>query len=166
MKIVIVNGKGTAGKSTFESMVENIAKSKGLTVTIFSTIDYIKECASIMGWDGGKTDNDRRFLSDLKDALTRWNDSPYQKICKKIEANKDKDLIFIDCREPSEISRFVRDYHALTLIVRRGIIKDYGNHADDNVENYDYDIEIENNRGLKELLQEAEIFVETFLESD
>jgi len=30
-----------------------------------------------MGWDGGKTPEDRRFLSDLKDALTRWKDVPY-----------------------------------------------------------------------------------------
>jgi len=41
-----------------------------------------------------------------------------------------------------------------------------GNHADDNVLNYQYDITIDNSRGLDELMQEATIFVETFLEDD
>jgi hypothetical protein len=41
-----------------------------------------------------------------------------------------------------------------------------GNHADDNVEQYQYDIVIDNSRGLDELLQEATIFVETFIDEN
>jgi hypothetical protein len=41
--------------------------------------------AKKFGWDGGKSLNDRRFLSDLKDALTRWKDVPYQKITNLLE---------------------------------------------------------------------------------
>lgn len=150
-------------------MVAKIAEARGKTVKIRSTIDFVKMRAKIFGWDGGKTPEDRRFLSDLKDALTRWKDVPYKSMKETIryfQNSKDSDpcdLLFIDCREPEEIKRFVEDFNALTMIVQRGEYTSVGNHADDNVENYQYDIVIDNNRGLDELMQEATIFVETFI---
>ncbi|MBP5773915.1 MAG: hypothetical protein J6W35_07570 [Eubacterium sp.] len=167
IKIVIVNGRGASGKTSFETMVTKIAEARGKHVKITSTIDYVKMRARIFGWDGGKTPEDRRFLSDLKDALTRWKDVPYQNMKERIEGYRNAenpcDLLFIDCREPEEIKRFVEDFNALTMIVQRGEPISLGNHADDNVENYQYDIVIDNNRGLDELMQEATIFVETFI---
>lgn len=169
MKIFIVNGAGGSGKTTFERMVENIAEQEGYDIRVLSTIDYVKQIAKMLGWDGGKTLNDRRFLSDLKDALTRWKDVPYQKIKETLEAFdfiQRIDAVFIDCREPEEIARFVKDYGAITILVQRGSSVVYGNHADDNVKNYQYDIVIDNSRGLDELNQEAQIFVETWLGED
>lgn len=119
MKIVIVNGRGASGKTTFESMVAKIAEARDKKVTVVSTIDYVKSIARLIGWDGKKTPSDRRFLSDLKDALTRWKDLPYQKIKHDIEncERKGINLLFIDCREPEEIQRFAEDYGAWTLLV-------------------------------------------------
>lgn len=85
MKIFIVNGAGGSGKTSFEKMVKNIAEQEGYDVRAISTIDYVKQMAKKFGWDGGKSLNDRRFLSDLKDALTRWKDVPYQKISNLLE---------------------------------------------------------------------------------
>lgn len=168
MKIMIVNGRGASGKTTFETMVQKIAAARGKKVKVISTITYVKEVAKLVGWDGGKTPEDRRFLSDLKDALTRWKDVPYQKVKGFIETYKESgtDLLFIDCREPKEITRFVNDYGALTILVQRGEFELLGNHADDNVMNYQYDVVIDNNRGLDELMQEATIFEETFVEEE
>lgn len=169
MKIFIVNGTGGSGKTTFEKMVENIAKQNNYNIKIISTIDYVKQIAKTLGWDGGKTLNDRRFLSDLKDALTRWKDIPYQKIKEILEAfrlEQEVDTVFVDCREPEEIKRFVNDYNAITILVQRGSAVIYGNHADDNVNNYQYDIVIDNSRGLDELNQEAQLFVETWIEGE
>lgn len=147
-------------------MVQKIAAARNKKVEILSTINYVKEIAKTIGWDGSKTIEDRKFLSDLKDALTEWKDLPYQKIKEQIEdcRNRNIDFIFIDCREPAEIQRFVNDYQALTVLVQRGEIIFIGNHADDNVLNYQYDITIDNSRGLDELMQEATIFEETFVE--
>jgi len=101
----------------------------------------------------------------LKDALTRWKDIPYQACKASLELmEKEVDIVFVDCREPEEIERFVEDYNALTVLVQRGEVVLLGNHADDNVENYQYDVVIDNSRGLDELMQEATIFVETFVE--
>ena len=168
MKIAIVNGRGASGKTTFETMVQKISATRGRKVEVVSTIKYVKEKAKEFGWDGGKTLEDRRFLSDLKDALTRWKDIPYQVVGQWIDYYKDQnvDLLFIDCREPEEIARFVEDYGALTILVQRGEFTLLGNHADDNVLNYQYDVVIDNNRGLDELMQEATIFEETFVEED
>lgn len=167
-KIVIVNGQGSVGKTAFEQMVKDIAAKHDKKVVITSTINIVKEFATMMGWDGGKTSKDRKFLSDLKDALTQWKDIPYREIGYNINqlTQDGTDLIFIDCREPKEIQRFVDDYNAMTLLVQRGEMVIIGNHADDNVLNYQYDITIDNSRGLEELKQEAEIFVETFLGDD
>ena len=148
-------------------MIQKIAAARDKKVEILSTIDYVKEKAAIFGWDGGKSPQDRRFLSDLKDALTRWDNIPYKKVKEKIEVccNNKVDCIFIDCREPEEIQKFVDEYHALTLLVQRGCgVQIIGNHADDNVMNYEYDVIIDNSRGLDELMQEAVIFEETFIE--
>lgn len=164
-KIIIVNGQSANGKTTFEKMVKDIAAKHSKKVVITSTINIVKEFATMIGWDGGKTPKDRKFLSDLKDALTQWKDIPYREIGYDINqlTQDGTDLIFIDCREPEEIRRFVNDYNAMTLLVQRGEMVIIGNHADDNVLNYQYDITIDNSRGLDELKQEAEIFVETFL---
>lgn len=167
MKVVVVNGRGASGKTTFETMVQKIAEARSLKVEIISTINYVKEVAKSIGWDGSKTPADRRFLSDLKDTLTRWKDLPYKMVCEEInyfDGEGMTDIVFVDCREPEEIARFVEDFQALTVLVQRGEVVLLGNHADDNVENYQYDIVIDNSRGLDELLQEATIFVETFVE--
>ena len=170
MKIFIVNGAGGQGKTTFEKMVRQIAEENfNKMVGITSTIDLVKSYAALMGWNmKNKTAADRKFLSDLKDALTNWNDSPYQDMKQKICSYKEYgyDALFIDCREPEEIKRFVNDYQAITILVQRGEQEHYGNHADDNVKNYQYDIIIDNSRGLDELLQEATIFTEVWLNQE
>ena len=166
MKVFIVNGAGGSGKTTFERMVEVIAEQEGYDIKIISTIDYVKEIAKKCGWNGEKALNDRRFLSDLKDALTRWKDTPYQFVKQQlIHFNNDLnvDVVFVDCREPEEIARFVKDYNAITILVQRGPTIIFGNHADDNIRNYQYDIIIDNSRGLDELNQEAQLFIDTWI---
>lgn len=169
MKIFIVNGKGTAGKSTFETMVKKIADNNKVGIKILSTIDYVKKIAKTFGWNNTKELKDRKMLSNLKDLLTEWNDIPHKKICQQIEHYKNMgyNAIFIDSRDPEDIKRFVKEYHALTLLIKRDTINlVYGNHADDCVEDYDYDIVIDNSRGLKELQEEAKIFYETFIKEE
>jgi acid phosphatase class B len=132
---------------------------------IFSTIDFIKDIAYKCGWDGTKTGKNRKFLSDLKDLLTEWNDVPYQHILTQIEHIplylKEKDIIvFIDSREPEEIERFKRELDAKTLLIRRDENQiEITNHADRDVENYKYDYIIENNRSLIDLYARAREFL-------
>ena len=62
-QVFIINGSGGVGKDTF---VELVSKVFNLSVMNFSSVDKVKEIARIIGWTGGKTEKDRKFLSDLK----------------------------------------------------------------------------------------------------
>ena len=106
------------------------------------------------------------MLSQLKDMLTEWRDIPYTKCCQEISywAYGDAAAMFIHCREPEEIKRFVKDYNATTILVERNNVEQcLSNHADKNVLSYNYDIIINNSRGLTELEEEAKIFYDTFI---
>jgi len=51
----------------------------------------------------------------------------------------------------------------VTLLIRRPGGKIYGNHADDEIENYQYDFIVENNSTLDDLAQSAEEFYKIFI---
>ena len=122
------------------------------------------------GWDGTKTLKNREFLSNLKDLLTEWGDVPYNKIAKEIvlfdytlnqyDIDGDKGFVFVMCREPQEIKKFVDRLGAKTVCVRRKEAENaaVSNHADANVLDYEYDYYIDNNGTLEELKIKAQEF--------
>lgn len=168
MKIVVVNGYPLSGKDTFVGFcmhnLNTLCKGMGHNI---STIDLIKGIARDLGWDGLKTNKDRKFLSDLKKLLKEWNDVPYRFVCKKINERYNMDIkqlgipenkivFFVHTREPEEIERFKKDYGAVTLLVKKdNIDQEFSNDSDKNVNNYEYDFVIENNDTLEELEQKA-----------
>jgi hypothetical protein len=134
----------------------------------------VKDIAIECGWNGEKTPKDRKFLSDLKDLLAEWNDVPYQMLRREIakvrllaeqyNIDHDKFVIFIHCREPQEIQRFVEEYDAITVLVRRFEVEnlEQSNHADSEIFNYKYDVEVMNNSTLDELKNTAKTFLRFF----
>lgn len=142
-QVVVINGIGGSGKDTF---VEACNKVYGYRVYNLSMIDYIKKIAQSLGWDGKKDNKGRSFLSDLKDSLESYNDSPYiavkeeiQKIINYDKNNKELTVIFVHAREPIDIARFVNDYNAFTVLVRRPVVEceaTFTNHADLDVLDY------------------------------
>lgn len=168
VKIVVVNGMPMSGKSQF---VEYCLRELGFYGEEVSTVDFVKELAKLSGWDGVKRPRDRKFLSDLKDLLTEWNDVPYKKIVEardKLQDHLDylgydinKGVIFTHCREPEEIQKFVDRENAITVLLRRDAVEnlEQSNHADANVFNYEYDYVIENNGNLLELYEKAKGFL-------
>lgn len=157
-KVFIINGSGGVGKDTFCEYVGHYAKVK-----VISSIDLVKDYASKMGWNGSKTLRDRKFLSDLKDLLTRYNDYPFRDICQKVLWFKedDNEFLFIHIREPEEIDRAKREFNAHTILMVNDNVKGiYSNHADARVLEYNYDIVIDNSGTLKDLEIIAKDFVE------
>lgn len=155
--IIIINGTGGSGKDTFVDFCSKYCK-----VFNFSSIDKIKEVATLMGWDGGKTEKDRKFLADLKALSTDYNDMPFNSIKEAVDEfrNSDKEFMFIHIREPYEIERAKEEFGAKTLLIKRiglDIIK--SNISDANVENYDYDFVIENGT-LEDFEKKAKDFVD------
>lgn len=168
MKIIVINGMPQSGKSTFVNFCLDELTCWGKEV---STVDFVKKIAEESGWDKTKTGKNRKFLSDLKDLLTEWDDVPYKKVIeeKKIwefsfnqfNISTENCFFFIHCREPQEIQKFVDKDGAKTLLIRRASVeeKEQSNHADSEVFNFKYDYEIENNGDLKELRDKARNFL-------
>ena len=167
MQVVVINGMPRAGKDQFVQFCQaHLTWCKNV-----STVDFVKTLAYKCGWDGTKTPKNRAFLSDLKDLLTEWNDVPFKEILREAKLfecdaaaydfGSDELLMFVHCREPKEIAKFVEQMDAKTLLIRREAIEtnDQSNHADADVFNYTYDYIIENNGTLEELEQKAIAFL-------
>lgn len=171
MKIFIINGAAGSGKDTF---VELCRKFTGDAFLLnISTVDKVKEIATACGWDGTKTPENRKFLSDLKALLTDWADVPLNDMIHKIEKFKqelryyeipdDRAIVFIHCREPHEIRKLVKALGARTLLIRRTAAENItaSNQSDAGVFDYEYDIHINNNGSLAELERTAEVFIKS-----
>ena len=177
MKIFIVNGFPESGKTTFEDyckekLIQGPHRNK---VYYFSTITNVKRLAEEIGWDGKKTPKDRKFLSDLKDLLTEYNDYPYHSVKKEIQkiitktGGKTKDYIFfIDCREPQEIKKIAKDLRAETICIRRPEVESIiqSNHADSEILSIDYDYYIWNKGTLKDFENNIDIFINEVIEGE
>lgn len=155
-QIVIINGTGGSGKDSFVQMCMTHAK-----VINFSSVDKVKEVAKVVGWDGGKTDKDRKFLSDLKKLTAEYNDMPFVSTKEAVDNFKKSDaqILFIHIREPEEIKRAADAFKAKTLLIKRaGLENITTNYSDANVDNYPYDYKIENTT-LENLQTSAKNFV-------
>ena len=180
MKVFIFNGIARSGKTSIENEIAELISDENSNreAIICSIIDYVKDIASYAGWEGSKNIADRKFLSQLKDILTEWNDSPFKEITGLIEDcerlnNKENPrdyIFFIDMREPKDIERmrmycFENKIPFNAVIVRRHEVEgiEYGNHADDEVFNYPYDIVIENNGTIGDLADSAITFYKEYI---
>ena len=67
MKVIIINGKAEVGKDTLVTMCKDLLGAN--RILNISTVDFVKEVANFCGWDGTKTPENRKFLSDLKDLV-------------------------------------------------------------------------------------------------
>ena len=171
MKVFLINGAPCSGKSTFcEKVIQITTDAYGKQ---FSTVDLVKQVAHDLGWNGEKTPKARKFLSDLKDILTEWDDIPVKDIKNKINVFKweldtfleddSKAVVFIHTREPEEIMRLRNELGAQSILIRRKEAEENNPascHSDANVMNCEYDIEIDNNGSLIDLTMAALEFVE------
>jgi len=161
-KIIVINGSGGSGKDTLVEVIKDIL-NENIIVKNISSIDPIKEIAKKIGWNGKRNNEGRRLLSDLKDAMTRYNDLSFNYIRHEITVMDFcslEYLIFIHIRECDEIKRIV-DYYSnvTTLLIKRSNMEKFFNHADMNIENYNYDYVIKNDGNLDCLKNNAKKFI-------
>ena len=89
-------------------------------------------------------------------------------IClKEYSAPEANNIIFVHCREPKEIQKFkdALGKDCLTVLIKRSNHKTEGNHADENVEKFEYDFVLENDSTLEDFKQKAFEFCEKNLRS-
>ena len=153
-RIIVINGKGGVGKDTL------CLSLQGHRVRNISSITPIKEIAAMHGWNGEKDLKSRRFLAELKRVFTEYNDLPNRYLIEQAQQflRSEDEVLFVHIREADQIEAFVRGVggDCITLLVRRELPEvagGYGNRADDDVENYPYDVIFDNNRPLEESTQ-------------
>ena len=164
-KIFITNGMARCGKDTFAKFLNEITP-----IMKYSSIDKVKDIARLCGWEGGKTERDRKFLSDLKLLTTDYSDMPFKEIKKKVEkfmSDKTYEVMLIDIREPDEIERAKTVFGAKTILIENNRVKHISsNMADANVFSYTYDYKIQNNGTLEEFKANIEEFYHSILEEE
>ena len=157
-EIIIINGNPRSGKDTF---VELCRKHFANTHNI-SSVDNVKLIAQRMGWTGGKTEKDRKFLSDLKIMWDEYNNGCTMGTFRRVEGiyRNMEDfglncLIFVHIREPEKIDQFkqlCKENLGMTpkaiFITNERVVTVESNQSDKHVEDYDYDAYFFNNRGL------------------
>ena len=163
--IFILNGMGGCGKDTFAEFLNKIIPTYHT-----SSVSKVKVIAEKCGWTGGKTEKDRKFLSDLKNLLTEYNDLPFKDISNTVyvfnagPSNTYFRVLLIDIREPAEIERAKKAFGAKTILIKNDRVpKIESNMADAGVFDYDYDIVIENNGTLEEFKETVKKFAEEWL---
>lgn len=166
--IFIINGPAGAGKDTFVQLVTYILneyKNSFNTVVNFSSVDKVKEIAKLIGWTGGKSERERKFLHELKKLSEEYYDLPFQSMKEKVSqftnpSNTKSIFLFLHIREPENITRAVNEFKATTILLTRDSVKLItSNSSDARIFDYKYDIKIENNGTLQDLKITAENFV-------
>ncbi len=163
MRIVIINGSGGCGK---DSVVKFVKSSNKFYVYNFSTVDPVKLATDALNIPREPKDETiRKFTSDLKDMWTKYYDGPFEyiKSCLQLarisKRNADK-VCFVHSREPKELTRFKDMWpDCIVLLVRRPGYAIKSNHADKNVENFNYDYIIENDSDMNGLQERTNAFI-------
>lgn len=161
IQAIIVNGTAEVGKDTFVDLCIDAFEARGFEASKKSSVDQVKKAATLLGWDELKDDKGRRFLSDLKDLSTVNYDGPLNYMLQCMEW-QGVGVIFFMIREPEEITKFVETVPGTRTmkVVRDSVEIKYNNHADQRVNEYEYDYVITNNGTLDDLKQLAEGFAD------
>ncbi len=160
--IFITNGVAKSGKDTFADFLKLEGSKRNIIVRKYSTIDEIKECAMMLGWNGIKSDSSRKFLSDLKFLASKHFDYSFNYIKDIISKHEmftldktKKIIIIIDIRESEEIKRVVETFPQVkTILIKRettDFVEITSNEADNDVYNYNnYDYTLINDSSLED----------------
>lgn len=163
-KILVINGFPKSGKDEFVNICKDILKQRKISCHNISTVDKVKEIATLMRWDGKKSKKSRKFLSDLKDLYTEFCDGPIRDIEEFIKyqlhsEDDNESIVFIHCREPNEIKKIVDKFNAKSVLIRRFNFCEEQNHADLKVDEYGYDYIIENKEDIELLKLSCRTFI-------
>lgn len=180
IRYVIISGKPHAGKTTFGGKVVEALHNSDRQAYQTSSIDRIKAFALDMGWDGMKTPEARKFLSDLKQVCVNspWGNLTMQNIIRVAKTFEKSPIrytdpnfplyVLIQSREPAEIQEYVQTFGATAVFVRGGLREENvdSNESDRNVANFSYHYYIDNTGNIADLDTEVSKFVKWLLDNE
>lgn len=169
--VFIINGHNGAGKDEFVNQFIIASGNNGnhYRISNISTIDPIKKmiCTPRL-WNGSKDEAARQLMHDVKEAVDKYNnfttvDAAHKVNTFKLASPMVRTVSFVHCREPEKIQQLInyleekyKDTFMIgTILVRRKSDNIAGNAADQNVENFKYDIVIDNASTINALYEQA-----------
>lgn len=162
MEVICISGKAESGKDTVATMMKEYFESKGKKIFIIHYADLLKFiCKQYFSWNGEKDEAGRSLLQHIGTDVFRKRDKGFWvnhviSILKIIQNGIDYALI-PDCRFMNEITQPSLLFKTHTIYVdrfghRSSLSQRQQNHESETaLENFEFDICIDNNRGLEEL---------------
>ena len=172
IKVVIINGLGGCGKSTFIKLCSSycLNQKQEWIVRELSTIDFVKDIARQCGWDGEKNQKSRDFLHNLKIAMENYNNLPNKKVIEHIidyKNNFQKNMIFfVNIREKEGIADFEYLLEEEGIIDHCRLLIDSNKKSDEvvsiakDIKSINYDYIINNNGTIEDFKKEAEKYID------
>jgi len=160
-KIIIINGLPGSGKDAFVNIVKQLIPDK--SVINISSVDYIK---NVLRNQFNISDFKVPAVRNIIANINELSDVNFNHTLKSIRfhiENEDRDvLVFLHMREPHKIKLVKSIFeNVVTLYIERNIDidKNIVNSSDLNTDKYKYDYYINNNAGINNLKDEAELFI-------
>ena len=157
-QVIIINGHPGSGKTTVAEIIAEQEKTM-----IRSSIDFVKEMAVyFFDWNGSKGEEDRKFLSDMKQFLNTCTDLIEQDLKCAYDKFMESDsrFLLIDIREANEIKKYKKMFNAITVFIENPRVKKITtNSSDKQVEETVYDYTISNRCCLDSLKLEVDRFI-------
>lgn len=153
--IFIINGSNGVGKDTFiDKLRDELRDYEYLNI---SSIDVVKNMLRKNEiWDGQKDEKGRQLLAEVKAAINKYSDFINTDIIMRVGRWRPRTMMnsiaFIHVREPEQIDILSRRLESAfgefsmvgTILIKRASAEAAANNdADMNVENYKYDIVLE-----------------------
>ena len=172
MKIITFSGKAQHGKDTTAKYMKEFFESLGKKVVILHFADYLKYvCKEYFHWNGIKDEIGRTILQKVGTDLARKN---YPDIWVNVVSNfilafkTEFDYFLVpDCRFPNEIDLLKEKFDLVySVIVKRnkfdnGLTEEQKLHPSETaLDEYEFDIEIENEEGLIYAINNARKFAQ------
>lgn len=167
MKVFMLNGYPGSGKDTFVEMCTELYPRKIMNI---HTSTPVKQAMLAMGWNGEKTNDVRRVMSDLMAVSQSWK-GPIRFVLGQLVG--EPEIAFVHCREPHNIISYGNDIKKYypgaeiksVLVTRPQHMMDYppmlSNSSDTGVMNHEYDHIIQNRGDLVMLKRWAQVFLMT-----
>ncbi|BAV39172.1 hypothetical protein BPT24_049 [Tenacibaculum phage pT24] len=173
--IIILNGYPRVGK---DYLIDTICDLKDIEIPNVSTVTLVKKAFEVFGYKEDVPeikDAFRPVLSDSKDSLDKHLDnitlrSAYKHVNEEME-RLGVNYGFLHSREPENIEWLVNickkdSINVLTVLVDsdwRDFDESVSNHADENVEKYDYDLSFESTKDKLKYTKRVIRFIEEYM---
>lgn len=166
-KIILVNGKATAGKDTFYKYVkENYLLHSTKKCVRMAFADELKKYLLERGWNGKKDEEGRKLLQYTGDNLkSRYGQDYFANIILEEIDESDADIIIItDWRYENEYKIIKSKYDVVTVHINRiGLVPNDTHSSENSLDNFNFDYIIINS-GKKDFIQVIEDIIFSILE--